>query len=40
MSFIKTKLADPLISSLITTGHDYSKDVIKRMGWFQLHGWV
>ena len=23
-----------------TTGRDYSKDVIKRAGWFQLHGWV
>ena len=23
-----------------TTGHDYSKDVINRVGWFQLHGWV
>jgi hypothetical protein len=22
-----------------TTGHDYSKDVLNRTGWFQLHGW-
>ncbi|MDM8568034.1 transglycosylase SLT domain-containing protein [Thiotrichales bacterium HSG1] len=22
-----------------TTGHDYSKDVLDRSGWFQLHGW-
>ncbi|MCK5876572.1 MAG: transglycosylase SLT domain-containing protein [Candidatus Marithrix sp.] len=22
-----------------TTGHDYSKDVLNRSGWFQLHGW-
>jgi hypothetical protein len=22
-----------------TTGKDYSKDVLNRTGWFQLHGW-
>lgn len=23
----------------ITTGNDYSRDVLSRSGWFQLHGW-
>jgi len=22
-----------------TTGRDYSRDVVNRAGWFQLHGW-